>query len=134
MEKDFSLIKAKLMNGSEAFVETLVAHDTKYVFGIVGSAFMDALDIFPQAGIKFIPVAHEQNAVHMADGYARITGKPGICIGQNGPGVTNFLTGLCAANWAHSPVVAITPESGSLNQRLWWFSRNAGWYTRRYVS
>ena len=79
---------------------------------------MDALDIFPAAGIRFIPVAHEQGAVHMADGYARVSGKHGVCIGQNGPGVTNFVTGLAAAYWAHSPVVMITPETGSMTMGL----------------
>ena len=52
------------MTSSEAFVETLVAHDTKHIFGIVGSAFMDALDIFEPAGIRFVSVQHEQNAVN----------------------------------------------------------------------
>jgi sulfoacetaldehyde acetyltransferase len=51
------------MTSSEAFVETMVAHDTKHIFGIVGSAFMDALDIFEPAGIRFVSVQHEQNAV-----------------------------------------------------------------------
>ena len=81
------------MTSSEAFTETLVANGTKNVFGIVGSAFMDALDIFPAAGIRFISVQHEQNAVHMADGYSRVTNNPGVCIAQNGPGITNFVTG-----------------------------------------
>lgn len=102
-----------LMTGSEAFVETLVSHGVTDVFGIVGSAFMDALDLFPEAGIRFIPTQHEQNSVHMADGYARISGKHGVCVAQNGPGITNFVTGVAAAYWAHSPVVAITPECGS---------------------
>ena len=57
------------MTPREAFVETLVAHGVKDVFGIVGSAYMDALDLFPAAGIRFIPTAHEQGAGHMADGY-----------------------------------------------------------------
>ena len=106
------------MTPSEAFIETLVAQGVTDVFGIVGSAFMDALDIFPAAGIRFIPVAHEQGAVNMADGYARVSGRHGVCIGQNGPGVTNFVTGLAAAYWAHSPVVMITPETGSMTMGL----------------
>jgi len=101
------------MTPSEALVETLVAQGVTDIFGIVGSAYMDALDIFPAAGIRFIPVAHEQGAVHMADGYSRVSGRHGVCIGQNGPGVTNFVTGVAAAYWAHSPVVVITPETGS---------------------
>jgi sulfoacetaldehyde acetyltransferase len=101
------------MTPSEAFVETLVAHGVKDVFGIVGSAYMDALDLFPLAGIRFISVAHEQGAGHMADGYARVSGRHGVCIAQNGPGITNFVTSTAAAFWAHSPVVVITPETGS---------------------
>lgn len=106
------------MTPSEAFVETLVANGVKDVFGIVGSAYMDAHDLFPLAGIRFLSVAHEQNAAHMADGYARATGRHGVCIGQNGPGITNFVTAIAAAYWAHSPVVAITPEAGSLTAGL----------------
>jgi sulfoacetaldehyde acetyltransferase len=101
------------MTPSEAFVETLVAHGVTDVFGIVGSAFMDALDIFPAAGIRFIPTVHEQGAGHMAGGYSRVSGRHGVCIAQNGPGVTNFVTSTAAAYWAHSPVVVITPETGS---------------------
>ncbi len=101
------------MTPSEAFVETLAAHGIETVFGIVGSAYMDALDIFEPAGIRFISVAHEQNAAHMADGYARVLDRHGACIAQNGPGITNFVTGIAAAYWAHSPVVCITPETGS---------------------
>lgn len=101
------------MTPSEAFVETLVAHGVTDVFGIVGSAYMDALDIFPAAGIRFISVQHEQGAGHMADGYSRVSGRQGVCIAQNGPGITNFVTSIAAAYWAHSPVVCITPETGS---------------------
>jgi len=103
------------MTPSEALVETMVAQGVTDVFGIVGSAYMDALDIFPAAGIRFIPVAHEQGAIHMADGYSRVSGRHGVCIAQNGPGVTNFVTGVAAAYWAHSPVVVITPETGSVS-------------------
>jgi sulfoacetaldehyde acetyltransferase len=106
------------MGPSEALVETLAANGVAHVFGIVGSAFMDALDIFPPAGIRFVPVAHEQGAIHMADGYARASGRHGVCIAQNGPGVTNFVTGVAAAYWAHSPVVFITPETGSMTLGL----------------
>ena len=101
------------MSASEAFCEQLAAEGVTDIFGIVGSAYMDALDLFPPAGIRFISVAHEQNAAHMADGYSRASGRHGVCIGQNGPGITNFVTAIAAAYWAHSPVVAITPESGT---------------------
>ena len=106
------------MTPSEALVETLAANGVTEVFGIVGSAYMDALDIFPAAGIRFIPVAHEQGAAHMADGYARASGRHGVCIAQNGPGITNFVTAIAAAYWAHSPVVFITPETGSMSTGL----------------
>jgi sulfoacetaldehyde acetyltransferase len=106
------------MTPTEAFVETLVAQGVKDVFGIVGSAYMDALDLFPAAGIRFIPTVHEQGAAHMADGYSRVSGRHGVCIGQNGPGITNFVTAIAAAYWAHSPVVAITPEAGSMSVGL----------------
>ena len=102
------------MTASEAFVEALASRGVKNVFGIVGSAYMDALDIFPAADIRFIPTVHEQGAAHMADGYARVVGKNGVCIAQNGPGITNFVTAIAAAYWAHSPVVAITPETSSM--------------------
>jgi sulfoacetaldehyde acetyltransferase len=112
------MTQQQLMGPSEALVETLAANGVTHVFGIVGSAFMDALDIFPAAGIRFVPVAHEQGAVHMADGYARASGRHGVCIAQNGPGVTNFVTGVAAAYWAHSPIVFITPETGSMTMGL----------------
>ncbi len=116
--KSLALSSKVRMTPSEAFVETLVAQGVKDTFGIVGSAYMDAHDLFPAAGIRFISVAHEQNAAHMADGYSRVTGKHGVCIAQNGPGITNFVTGIAAAYWAHSPVICITPESGSLTTGL----------------
>ncbi len=65
------------MTASEAFVETLVAQGVTDVFGIVGSAYMDALDIFPAAGIRFIPTVHEQGSAHMADGYSRAGNRHG---------------------------------------------------------
>src|SRR2546422_10924773 len=106
------------MTPSEAFVETLVAQGVSEVFGIVGSAYMDALDLFPAAGIRFVPTVHEQGAAHMADGYSRVSGRHGVCIAQNGPGITNFVTAIAAAYWAHSPVVVITPETGSMTLGL----------------
>ena len=106
------------MTPSEAFVETMVANEVTDIFGIMGSAFMDAMDIFAPAGIRLIPVVHEQGAAHMADGYARATGRHGVVIGQNGPGISNCVTAIAAAYWAHSPVVVITPETGTMGQGL----------------
>lgn len=112
------LVGVHHMTPSEALVETLAANGVTDVFGIVGSAFMDALDIFPAAGIRFVPTVHEQGAGHMADGYARVSGRHGVCIAQNGPGITNFVTSIAAAYWTHSPVVMITPETGSMGLGL----------------
>lgn len=106
------------MTPSEAFVETLVAHDVTDMFGIMGSAFMDAMDIFAPAGIRLVPVVHEQGAAHMADGYARVSGRHGVVIGQNGPGISNCVTAVAAAYWAHSPVVVVTPETGTMGMGL----------------
>jgi len=108
------VVKGKqTMTPSEAFVETLVANGVTDMFGIMGSAFMDAMDIFAPAGIRLIPVVHEQGAAHMADGYARVSGRHGTVIGQNGPGISNAVTGIAAAYWAHTPVVIVTPETGT---------------------
>ncbi len=127
------------MTPSEALVETLVAENITNIFGIVGSAYMDALDLFPTAGIRFISVAHEQAAAHAADGYARVTGRPQTCIAQNGPGAANFVSAITAAFWAHSPVVAITPETGSMGiglggfqelDQMPWFEKSTKYQVR----
>lgn len=102
------------MTPSEAFVETMAANGVTDIFGIMGSAFMDAMDIFAPAGIRLIPVVHEQGAAHMADGYARVSGRHGVVIGQNGPGISNCVTAIAAAYWAHTPVVIVTPEAGTM--------------------
>jgi len=102
------------MTPSEALVETMAAHGVTDIFGIMGSAFMDAMDIFEPGGIRFISVVHEQGAAHMADGFSRVSGRQGVCTGQNGPGISNCVTGIAAAFWAHSPVVIVTPETGTM--------------------
>ena len=99
------------MTASEAMVETLRLEGVTEAFGIVGSAYMDALDLFPAAGIRFLAVRHEQSAAHMADGYARVTGQAALCVGQNGPGITNMVTSIAAAYHAHSPVILLTPSA-----------------------
>ncbi|MFD1413247.1 sulfoacetaldehyde acetyltransferase [Oceanobacillus jeddahense] len=112
-EMKMSVRQKQKMTPSEAIVETLVAENIKEVYGIVGSAFMDMLDLFPAAGIRFIPVRHEQSAGHMADAYERVSGTAGVIVGQNGPGVTNMVTSVAAANQAHSPMVVISPSAGT---------------------
>ncbi|HAF89938.1 MAG TPA: sulfoacetaldehyde acetyltransferase, partial [Deltaproteobacteria bacterium] len=82
-------------------------------FGIIGSAFMPISDYFPQAGITFWDVAHECNGGYMADGYTRTTGKMSMIIGQNGPGITNFVTCVKTAYWNHTPMLLITPQAAN---------------------
>ncbi|QJT09836.1 sulfoacetaldehyde acetyltransferase [Oceanidesulfovibrio marinus] len=103
------------MTPSEAMAEVLVQEGVGHVSGILGSAFMDLLDLFPAAGIDFISVRHEQTAGHMEDAYCRMTGKAGVVIGQNGPGVTNYVTAVATANMAHTPMVVLSPSAGSIS-------------------
>jgi hypothetical protein len=112
------------MTPSEAFVETMVSNGVTDMFGIMGSAFMDAMDIFAPAGIRLVPVVPEQGAAHMADGYARVSGRHGVVIGQNGPGISNCVTAIAAAYWAHTPVVIITRKPAPAPW-VWVVSRNA---------
>src|SRR5690606_36631421 len=95
-EKEVRALKTKKvrMTPSEAIVETLVAEGVEHISGILGSAFMDLLDLLPTAGIRFIGVRHEQSAAHMADGYTRVSGVAGVVIGQNGPGITYMVTSV----------------------------------------
>ena len=106
--------KQKLkMTPSEAIVETLVKEGVNDIYGILGSAFMDMLDLLPAADINFVPVRHEQSSAHIADAYTRVSGVAGVVIGQNGPGITNMVTSVAAANHAHTPMVVISPSAGT---------------------
>lgn len=111
--KQTELGKKMKMTPSEAIVETLVQENVKEIYGILGSAFMDMLDLLPTAGIEFIPVRHEQSGAHMADAYTRVSGTAGVVIGQNGPGITNMVTSVAAAYQAHTPMVVISPSAGT---------------------
>ena len=97
------------LSGGQAVVETLKVEGVKHVFGLIGSATMELFDaLYDAQDIRFIGVRDERTGTHMADGYARATGQPGIIIaGQNGPGVTNLVTGIAQANAAFSPVVSL---------------------------
>src|SRR5690625_1837708 len=77
---------------STFFPYTTLFRSVKDIYGILGSAFMDMLDLLPTAGIRFVPVRHEQSSAHIADAYTRVSGVAGVVIGQNGPGVTNMVT------------------------------------------
>ena len=101
------------MTTEEAFVKVLQRHGVEHVFGIIGSAFMPISDLFPRAGITFWDTAHESNAGFMCDGYTRATGRIGMCIGQNGPGITNLVTPVKTAYWNHTPMLVVTPQAAN---------------------
>ncbi len=101
------------MTTEEAFIKVLQKHGIEHAFGIIGSAFMPISDNFTKAGITFWDVAHECNGGYMADGYTRTTGKMSMIIGQNGPGITNFVTCVKTAYWNHTPMLLITPQAAN---------------------
>ena len=101
------------MTTEEAFVKVLQMHGIEHAFGIIGSAFMPISDLFPKAGITFWDVAHESNGGLIADGYTRSTGKIAMCIAQNGPGVTGFVTPVKTAYWNHTPMLLVTPQAAN---------------------
>ncbi len=101
------------MNTEEAFVKVLQMHGIEHAFGIIGSAFMPISDLFPKAGITFWDVAHETNGGIICDGYTRASGKMGMCIAQNGPGITNFVTPIKTAYWNHTPMLLVTPQAAN---------------------
>ena len=101
------------MTTEEAFIKVLQKHGIQQAFGIIGSAFMPISDLFPKAGITFWDVAHETNGGIVADGYTRATGKMSMCIAQNGPGITNFVTPIKTAYWNHTPLLLVTPQAAN---------------------
>lgn len=96
-------------SGGQVAVDALKIENTKYVFGLIGSATMEMFDaLYDAEDINFIGVHDERTGTHMADGYARASGQAGVILaGQNGPGATNLVTGLAQAAAAYSPVVSI---------------------------
>ncbi len=101
------------MTTEEAFVKVLQMHGIEHAFGIIGSAMMPVSDLFPKAGIKFWDCAHETNAGMMCDGFSRATGTMAMAIGQNGPGVTGFITAMKTAYWNHTPMLMVTPQAAN---------------------
>lgn len=105
-------IRADVRRGTkraaERFVESLVRNGVDVVFGHPGGAVLPLYDALYGQSIKHILVRHEQAAAHMADGYARATGRVGVCLATSGPGATNLVTGLATAHMDSIPVVAIT--------------------------
>ena len=102
------------LNGSQIFVEVLCEQGVETIFGYPGGAVLNLYDeLYKNADrITHVLTAHEQGAAHAADGYARATGKVGVCLATSGPGATNLVTGIATAYMDSVPVVAITANVG----------------------
>jgi acetolactate synthase-1/2/3 large subunit len=99
------------MTGAQMIGESLAREGVEVIFGILGGAILPLYDVLPQyPQLRHILVRHEQGAAHAADGYARATGKVGVCMATSGPGATNLVTGIANAHLDSSPVVAITGQ------------------------
>ena len=98
------------MSGSEIFVESLLKEGVKTVFGIPGGSVINLFDVLLGSPLEFILTRHEQGAVHAADGFARVTGKPGVCLVTSGPGATNTVTGIATAYMDSVPLVVFTGQ------------------------
>jgi len=97
------------MTGAQILCESLMKEGVEVIFGLPGGAVISLYDVLPQyPQLRHILVRHEQGAAHAADGYARATGKVGVCLATSGPGATNLVTGIANAHLDSSPVVAIT--------------------------
>ena len=96
--------------GAKALVESLEKAGVEVLFGYPGGAVLDIFNELPEAKFQFVLGRHEQGSAHMADGYARSSGKPGVCLVTSGPGATNTITGLATANMDGVPMVLITGQ------------------------
>ncbi len=101
----------KAQTGAEALIRCLEREGVEYVFGLSGGAAMPIFDALVDSKIKLILVRHEQGATHMADGYARSTGKPGVVLVTSGPGATNTVTGLLTALMDSCPMIVLTGQT-----------------------
>ena len=98
------------LTGAQIFFECLKAEGVEVIFGLPGGAVIDLYDEMPKHNIRHILVRHEQGATHMADGYARATGKVGVCLVTSGPGATNTVTGIATAYCDSIPIVVFTGQ------------------------
>lgn len=104
------------MSGADVIVEYLKAEGVSHVFGVVGSSILDLMDALARSPeIRYVQTQHEQAAAYMADGYARVTGRPGVCVATVGPGATNLLGGVAQAYHESSPVIALCGEVHTLH-------------------
>ncbi len=101
----------KVTSGAEKLIRCLEREGVEYVFGLSGGAAMPIFDALVDSKIKLILVRHEQGATHMADGYARATGKPGVVLVTSGPGATNTVTGLLTALMDSVPMIVLTGQT-----------------------
>lgn len=99
--------------GAQIVIDFLRHHDIDTIFGYPGGAILPIYDELYKAGINHILVRHEQGAIHAAEGYAKATGKVGVCFSTSGPGSTNIITGLCDAKLDSVPILAITGQVAS---------------------
>lgn len=98
------------MSGAQILVEALIREGVEVIFGYPGGQVIPIYNVLYDAKLPHILVRHEQGAVHAADGYARTTGKPGVCLATSGPGATNLVTGIANAYMDSVPLVAITGQ------------------------
>ena len=98
------------MNGAQMVVKSLEAEGVDTIFGLPGGTVIHLYDAIYDSKINHVLMRHEQAASHAADGYARVSGKPGVCIATSGPGATNLVTGIATANLDSVPMVAITGQ------------------------
>ena len=97
----------KVQTSAQVVMQSLEKLGVEYIFGYPGGAAMPLFDAMFDSSIQFILVRHEQGATHMADGYARATGKPGVVLVTSGPGATNTVTGLLTAHMDSIPIIVI---------------------------
>jgi len=98
------------MSGAQALLEALKKQKVDVIFGIPGGATLSICDVLYDSEIRHILMRHEQCAAHAADGYARASGRPGICMATSGPGATNLVTGIANAYMDSSPIIALTGQ------------------------
>ena len=101
------------LTGSDALIKALENEQVEGIFGLPGGANLPIYDSLYDSDIRHILARHEQNAAHMADGYARASRKPGVCFATSGPGATNLITGIATAAADSSPIIAITGQVAS---------------------
>ena len=99
-----------MLTGGEIMVKCLEAEGVDILFGYPGAAICPFYDALYDSPIRHVLVRSEQNAAHMASGYARASGKPGVCVATSGPGATNLITGIATAYMDSIPIVAITGQ------------------------